>query len=170
MGSNDNIITIELAGEQHHLPLKNGDDPDSPSLRLAGDVQITNVCAGILAPRLAQLQWDILLPADRDAVPLAHMVSTFLGRRQYVVPVETGIQPSDVRLPQEDIRLVRGQRVLVLQSVACSRRPAERISGLLDELGAKLAGKAAVAVSEDVPGADDYLAVCRFDPTALQRS
>jgi adenine phosphoribosyltransferase len=71
---------ITLAGLRRRLPLV----PVTDSLWIAafvlwGDVELTNVCAGEIANRLRSFTFDYLVSLEAKALPLAHMVATYLS-------------------------------------------------------------------------------------------
>jgi len=178
MSDNDQHLIFEPEGLQRRIPLRTCGDSRYPSLRLTGDVLLTNVCAGVMAPRLAELQWDVILAAGCDAVPMAHMLSSFLGRENYAVcgtrtsgrEARYPVEAEELCLRNDDISLLEGSEVLLLQAAVSSRRPAEKVRQLLDEIGAELAALAAVMVSVDISGADDYVCIERFNPHSKSNS
>ncbi len=163
---------IEVAGLRRRLPIV----PISDSLWIAafvlwGDVELTNACARAIAARIQPLEFDYVVSIEAKALPLAHMVATYLsdpvsGRyRRYVVlrksvkgymkaPLTVNVKSITTAAVQSlvldgaEAGLLRGRRVAVVDDVVSTGGSLRACEELLTQIGAEVVARAAVVLEE----------------------
>lgn len=163
---------IEIAGLRRRLPVV----PITDSLWIAafvlwGDVEMTNACARAIAARLQPTEFDYVVSIEAKALPLVHMVATYLsdpiaGRyRPYIVlrksvkgymkkpltvmvkSITTAAAQSLVLDGSEAERL-RGSRVAVVDDVVSTGGSLRATEELLHQVGAQIVARATVLHEE----------------------
>ena len=76
---------IEIAGLKRELPLFE----IKPGLKIAilnilGDTDLVTACANVLAEKLADVDYDLLLTAEAKSIPIAHALAV-VTKKPYVV-------------------------------------------------------------------------------------
>jgi len=163
---------IAVAGLRRRLPVV----PINDSLWIAafvlwGDVELTNACARLLADRLRPLSFDCIVSVEAKALPLAHMVATYLsderaGRyfpyavcrksvKSYMKEALTvqvkSITTATVQtlvLDGADARRVRGRRVAVVDDVVSTGGSLRAVDELLERVDGDVVARAAVLLEE----------------------
>jgi adenine phosphoribosyltransferase len=163
---------ITVAGLRRRLPVV----PINDSLWIAafvlwGDVELTNACARLLADRLRPFSFDCIVSVEAKALPLVHMVATYLsderaGRyfpyavcrksvKSYMKEVLTvqvkSITTAAVQtlvLDGADARRVRGKRVAVVDDVVSTGGSLRAVDELLERANADIVARAAVLLEE----------------------
>jgi adenine phosphoribosyltransferase len=163
---------IAVAGLHRRLPIV----PIADSLWIAafvlwGDVELTNHSARLLAERLRAFRFDYLVSLEAKALPLAHMIATYLSDPQagryfpYVVcrksvkgymkgPLTVEVKSITTAAPQtlvldgaEASRLA-GARVAVVDDVVSTGGSLRAVDELLRRVGAQTVARAAVVLEE----------------------
>lgn len=163
---------ITVAGLRRRLPIV----PITDSLWIAafvlwGDVELTNACARLLADRLRPFSFDCLVSVEAKALPLVHMVATYLsddrtghyfpyavcrksvkGYMKDALSVQVkSITTSAVQmlvLDGADARRVRGKRVAVVDDVVSTGGSLRAVDELLEQVNAEVVARAAVLLEE----------------------
>ena len=163
---------IEVAGIKRRLPIV----PISDSLWIAafvllGDVELTNACARALAARLQSHQFDCVVSIEAKALPLVHMIATYLsdpvtGRYfPYVVlrksvkgymknPLTARVKSittasvQSLVLDGPDADRVRGKRVVVVDDVVSTGGSLRATEEILEMAGAHVVARATVLLEE----------------------
>jgi adenine phosphoribosyltransferase len=163
---------IEVAGLRRTLPVV----PISDSLWIAafvlwGDVELTNACARAIAARLQPMEFDYVVSIEAKALPLVHMVATYLsdpiaGRYRPYIVLRKSVkgymkQPLTVKVrsittaaaqslvldgPEAD--RLRGSRVVVVDDVVSTGGSLRACEELLDQVGAQVIARATVLLEE----------------------
>jgi adenine phosphoribosyltransferase len=163
---------MTVAGLRRRLPVV----PITGSLWIAafvlwGDVELTNACARLLAERLRPLAFDCLVSVEAKALPLAHMVATYLSDERagryfpYAVcrksvkgymkdPLTVQVKSITTAATQllvldgADARRVRGRKVAVVDDVVSTGGSLRAVDELLERVGADVVARAAVLLEE----------------------
>jgi adenine phosphoribosyltransferase len=163
---------IELAGIRRRLPVV----PISDSLWIAafvlwGDVELTNACARAIAARIQPLAFDYVVSIEAKALPLVHMVATYLSDpvagkyRPYIVlrksvkgymkrPLTVQVKSITTAATQTlvldgtEAERLRGSRAVVVDDVVSTGGSMRACDELLTRVGARVVARAAVLLEE----------------------
>jgi adenine phosphoribosyltransferase len=163
---------ITVAGLRRRLPVV----PINESLWIAafvlwGDVELTNACARLLADRLCPLAFDCLVSVEAKALPLVHMVATYLSDERsgryfpYAVcrksvkgymkdPLTVQVKSITTATMQTlvldgtDANRVRGKRVAVVDDVVSTGGSLRAVNELLERVNATIVTRATVLLEE----------------------
>lgn len=163
---------ISVAGLTRRLPVV----PITDSLWIAafvlwGDVELTNRCARALADRLRGYAFDYLVSLEAKALPLVHMIATYLsdpdrGRYFPYVVCRKGVKgymknPLTVEvksittasvqslvLDGAEADRLRGRRVAVVDDVVSTGGSLRAVEELLRRVDAQIVARAAVLLEE----------------------
>ncbi|HKX20004.1 MAG TPA: phosphoribosyltransferase family protein [bacterium] len=163
---------ITVAGLRRRLPIvKITDSLWIAAFVLWGDVELTNACARLLADRLRPLAFDCIVSVEAKALPLAHMVATYLsderaGRyfpyavcrksvKGYMKDALT-VQVKSITtaaaqilvLDGADAKRVRDRRVAVVDDVVSTGGSLRAVDELLERVNAHVVARAAVLLEE----------------------
>ena len=126
--------SVDIAGVKRNLPLFEV----KPGLRIAvlnilGDTELVEASANELMKKLSDIEYDLIVTAESKSIPLAHAMSV-MNNKQYVVlrkaykpymgnalqvetnSITTGSEQK-LFLDEKDLRLIEGQKVLVVDDV-----------------------------------------------------
>jgi len=163
---------ITVAGLRRRLPIV----PITDSLWIAafvlwGDVELTNLSARLLAERLRAFRFEYVVSVEAKALPLAHMVATYLSDPQsgryfpYVVcrksvkgymknPLTVNVQSittagvQTLVLDGAEASRLSGARVAVVDDVVSTGGSLRAVDDLLRRVGAQVVARAAVLLEE----------------------
>jgi len=138
------------------------------SFVMLGDAQLVNVCAGALATRLAEADFDIMLGPEAKVVPLLQSIATLLGHQRYVVcrksvkaymqdPLVVEVESITTKGKQKlvldgvDVQRVKGKRVAVVDDVVSTGGTLEAVEALVKQAGGEVVCRAAVLKEGDQP-------------------
>ncbi len=161
--------TIEVCGIEHVPQWMRTDAGEMvPRLRFNGNVALTNLAAGSLSGELARQSWDVLVGVAPRCLPLLHVLSSFLGRENYV-PVHRSCRGDlhhPIGLGDEDgcpwsaerdhLAQLNDAAVMLVTDVAWNPDPLRGLSQQLQNRGIEVAGHAAVLVTGDLAAAKHY--------------
>ena len=163
---------IEVAQLRRRLPIV----PITDSLWIAafvlwGDVELTNGCARAIAARLQSVEFDYVVSIEAKALPLVHMVATYLsdpvaGRYFPYIVLRKSVKgymkrPLTVQLKSittasmqtlvldgAEADKLRGSRVAVVDDVVSTGGSLRATEELLTRVGARVVARAAVLLEE----------------------
>jgi len=163
---------ITVAGLRRKLPVV----PITDSLWIAafvlwGDVEMTNVCAQHLADRLRRFSFEYLVSVEAKALPLAHMIATYLSDPSagrffpYVVcrksvkgymksPLTVEVKSITTAAAQtlvldgNEAARLRGARVAVVDDVVSTGGSLKAVDELLRRVDARVVAHATVLLEE----------------------
>lgn len=118
------------------------------SFNLLGDRELVVLLSKKLAPKIKDLDFDILVGPEVKVVPLLHELSGILGKRRYVIcrkkihgymalPVVSVKKPSLV-VDGADAKILKGKKVVVVDDVVSSGRTLGVMGELMERIGAKV--------------------------------
>ena len=157
---------IDIAGVHRELPLFE----IKPGLRIAilnilGDVELVDACAKALAEKLEGLPIDVIVTAESKSIPIAHALSSVLGkpyivlRKEYkpymgeaikaeTLSITTG-KPQILFLDEKDHELMHGKNVLILDDVISTGSTLQGMRLIAEKAGARVAGEASIITEGD---------------------
>ena len=139
---------------------------------LFGDVEMTEVAARELIKRAPE--FDIILTAEAKSIALAHEMARAAGRNDYIIarkhkkvymedPISSivdsittpGLQ--ELFLGKDDVELMRGHRVLIVDDVVSTGGSLKSLEALVEAAGGIIAGKMFVLAEGDAADRDDVI-------------
>jgi len=157
---------IEIAGVKRELPLFE----IKPGLRIAilnilGDTELVAASARVLAEKVRDVDFDIIVTAEAKSIPIAHMLAVetkkpyvvlrklykpYMGDaiRAETLSITTG-QPQLLILDEKDLGLIQGKKVLVVDDVISTGSTLQGMRMILDKAQATVAGEAAILTEGD---------------------
>ena len=170
--------SMNIAGLTRELPLcKVTDDLYIAAFICFGDAEITVACARELLKLVPASEYDYLFTAEAKSIPLIHEMARQSGAEKYFIArkgkkaympdpiyVEdksiTTANPQRLYLGQDDVALIRGKRLLIVDDVISTGGSLRAMEELIQKAGGTVAGKIAVLAEGDSKNRSDirYLA------------
>lgn len=164
--------TLNVAGLTRELTLCPVDETlDIAAFIMFSDVELTVACAAELLKKCGE--FDVILTAETKGIPLAYEAARQSGKNYVVARKSVKVYMTDpisvkvnsittaheqtLYLSQEDIALLKGKRVLILDDVISTGESLTAIEKLAETAGAKVAAKAAVLAEGDAADRDDII-------------
>ncbi|MBP9676551.1 MAG: adenine phosphoribosyltransferase [Anaerolineaceae bacterium] len=167
---------IEIAGLKRELPLFE----IKPGLKIAilnilGDTDLVTACANVLAEKLADVDYDLLLTAEAKSIPIAHALAV-VTKKPYVVlrkvykpymgdalktetlSITTG-EPQHLFLDEKDRELMKGKKVVVVDDVISTGSTLQGMRMLVQKSGAQVAAEAAIFTEGERAKWHDIIAI-----------
>ena len=134
---------------------------------MLGDVNLVNFCAGSLASKLAKIDFDYIMGPEAKVIPLLQALANFLGHTRYVVcrknvkgymknpvtiEVESITTPGKQKLVLNgsDVERIKGKKVILVDDVVSTGGTFNALDEMVEEVGAEVAGRAAVLKEGDI--------------------
>ena len=164
--------TLNVAGLTRELTLCPVDETlDIAAFIMFSDVELTVACTAELLKKCGE--FDVILTAETKGIPLAYEAARQSGKNFVVARKSVKVYMTDpisvkvnsittaheqtLYLSQEDIALLKGKRVLILDDVISTGESLTAIEKLAETAGAKIAAKAAVLAEGDAADRDDII-------------
>ena len=164
--------TLNVAGITRELTLCPVDETlDIAAFIMFSDVELTVACTAELLKKCGE--FDVILTAETKGIPLAYEAARQSGKNYVVARKSVKVYMTDpisvkvnsittaheqtLYLSQEDIALLKGKRVLILDDVISTGESLTAIEKLAETAGAKVAAKAAVLAEGDAADRDDII-------------
>lgn len=167
---------IEIAGLKRELPLFE----IKPGLKIAilnilGDTDLVTACANVLAEKLADVDYDLLLTAEAKSIPIAHALAV-VTKKPYVVlrkvykpymgdalktetlSITTG-EPQHLFLDEKDRELMKGKKVVIVDDVISTGSTLQGMRMLVQKSGAQVAAEAAIFTEGERAKWHDIIAI-----------
>ncbi len=162
---------IEIAGVKRQLPLcKVNDDLYIAAFIIFGDVELTRACAAELL-KIAP-EHDIMITAESKGIPLLYEMARQANAEHYVVARKgpklymqnivyvnvnsiTTANQQLLCIGEEEAKLLRGKRVLIVDDVISTGDSLKAIEKLVEEVGGNIVGKVAILAEGDAIGRED---------------
>ena len=156
---------IEVAGLKRNLQLFPVSDKVSiAAFILLGDTELTVACAEALL-KLAP-EFDYMLTAEAKSIPLIHEMARRCGAARYFVARKrmklymgkaleatvhsiTTAGEQKLYLPEDDIALIRGKRILIVDDVISTGESLAAMEELIGKAGGIVVGRLAVLAEGD---------------------
>jgi len=164
--------TLKVAGLTRELPLcAVSDKLDIAAFIMFSDVEITVACASELIKKCPPC--DVLITAESKGIPLAYEMARQLGMKYVVArkgikvytidPIEvtvnsiTTANTQKLYLGRDDIEMIRGKRVLIVDDVISTGESLTALVRLVEKAGGEIVGQAAVLAEGDAADRDDII-------------
>lgn len=156
---------MTIAGLERELPLfPISDDTQIAAFILFGDVEMTEVAAGKLLEKAPE--FDIIMSAEAKSIPLVHEMSKQKGINDYVIarkgikvymkdPISVDVltittqHQQKLHLGQDDVALLKGRKVLIVDDVISTGESLKAMEALAEKAGANIVGRMAVLAEGD---------------------
>lgn len=147
--------TVKIAGLERSLPVINlGPKFKIASFNLLGDAELTEKVATKLAQKIKLMEGELLVGPEAKVAPLLLSLARILGQPRYVIcrksirgymtsPIASRENPILV-IDGPDAQLVKNRRVVLVDDVISTGRTIKVLGDLVESLGAKVVGFAAV--------------------------
>lgn len=163
---------MTIAGLQRELPLCAVNDKiDIAAFIMFGDVEITKATASALLKKCPE--HDVLLTAEAKGIPLCYEMAA-QGCKQYTVARKSlkvympnplvhkckSITTKDEQtlyLPQEDVKRLKGKRVLIVDDVISTGDSINALKTLAEKAGGNIVGYATVLAEGEAAQRDDLI-------------
>ncbi|NLN52513.1 MAG: adenine phosphoribosyltransferase [Clostridiaceae bacterium] len=164
---------LKIAGLTRQLPIiKIADDLAIASFVILGDAEIVEKTAPELLKRLPEI--DVIVTAEAKGIPLVYEISRLLQLSRYVVArksvkvymedpfsVEldsiTTAKSQKLYLAKEDVELVQGKRVAIIDDVISTGESLNALENLIRQAGGEIVAKAAILAEGDAAKRDDII-------------
>lgn len=163
---------MTIAGCERDLPICSiSDKLDIAGFVMFGDVEITEASARELMKKCPE--HDVILTAESKGIPLAYEMAR-IGCRHYVVarkgvkaymtdPVKVEVKSittdhvQTLFLSQEDIEVLRGKRILIVDDVISTGESLAALEKLTEKIDGNVVGKACVLAEGDAMDRKDII-------------
>ncbi len=164
--------TLNVAGLTRELTLCPVDETlDIAAFIMFSDVELTVACTTELLKKCGE--FDVILTAETKGIPLAYEAARQSGKNYVVARKSVKVYMTDpisvkvnsittaheqtLYLSQEDIALLKGKRVLILDDVISTGESLVAIERLAETAGAIISAKAAVLAEGAAADRDDII-------------
>lgn len=137
---------------------------------LFGDVELTEKCAAALLEKAPE--HDIIITAESKGIPLAYEMAKQEGKNSYIVarkgikvympnPVSVEVESittkgkQSLHLGEEEIKQMRGKKVLIVDDVISTGESLRALEELVEKVGGIIVGKMAVLAEGDAANRED---------------
>ena len=163
---------LKVAGLTRHLPLcPINEKVDIAAFIMFSDVELTVACAAELIKKCPPC--DVLITAESKGIPLAYEMARQMGIRYVVArkgikvytidPIEVNVNsittanPQKLYLGRDDIEMIKGKRVLIVDDVISTGESLIALDTLVEKAGGKIVGQVAVLAEGDAADRDDII-------------
>lgn len=169
----EKVYEMIVAGVKRELPIiPISNDLAIASFVILGDTELVCETAKELVKRLPEA--DILVTAEAKGIPLVFEVSRLLGMDRYVVarksikaymaePLVDEVESITTQkkqmlcLDRNDVDLVAGKRVIILDDVISTGESLRAVESLVEKAGGKIVAKAAILAEGDAAKREDIM-------------
>ena len=170
-----NSYALHVAGLTRELPFfKVSDDLTIAAFIIFGDVELTECCAKELLKKAPE--YDIMITAEAKSIPLIYEMAKQSGANKYVVARKkpkvymknvisvsvnsiTTHGEQNLYLGEDDINLLKGKKVLIVDDVISTGESLLALENLVKVAGGIIAGKMAVLAEGDAIERADIIAL-----------
>ena len=165
--------TMQIAGLSRDLPLcRVSDELYIGAFIIFGDVELTCACAGALLEKAPE--HDILITAEAKSIPLIHEMARQSGQNSYVIArkapklymqdiISTAVNSittehqQHLYLGRDEVELLRGRRVLIVDDVISTGESLNALETLLKQIDCQIVGRMAVLAEGDAQNREDII-------------
>ena len=166
-----NSYTLNVAGLTRELPFfKVSEDLIIAAFIMFGDVELTECCAKALLKKAPE--YDIMITAEAKSIPLIYEMAKQAGRNNYVIARKkpkvymknlisvsvnsiTTHGEQNLYLGEDDINLLKGKKVLIVDDVISTGESLAAMVSLVEKAGGNIVGKMAVLAEGDAIERED---------------
>lgn len=163
---------ISIAGVERDLQLFPVDENVSiAAFIMFGDVEVTEKAAAALLEKCPE--HDVVVSAEAKGIPLCYEMAR-QGCREYVIARKsvkvymrnctevvvnsiTTAREQKLYLGDDDVKFLRGKRVLLVDDVVSTGESLAALEHLMDSCGAEIVGKACVLAEGEAKNRDDII-------------
>ena len=164
---------MNIAGVERQLPIcRVNDDLYIAGFVILGDIELTVKAAEALN-KLAP-DYDYAITAESKGIPLLHEMTRQCGRQKYILarkksklymsnPYEHKVQSittegeQTLYLDGEDMELMKGKRILIVDDVISTGASLEALEDLVKAAGGNIVGKMTILAEGDAADRDDII-------------
>lgn len=158
---------IDLAGRKEKLYLAEV----APNVHIAvfllfGNTELTNYCAGVLAEKLKDVDFDYIVCPEAKTLPLVQSLCTILDNQEFIVfrkgpkaymnnPISTDVKAITSSVEQtmtvdgRDADKLRGKKILIIDDVISTGSTMQAVETLLSQIDANIIGYASILKEGD---------------------
>lgn len=173
-----NSYTLNVAGLKRELPFfKVSDDLTIAAFIIFGDVELTECCARELLKKAPE--YDIMITAEAKSIPLIYEMAKQAGVNKYVIArkkpkvymknlINVTVNSITTKgeqilyLGEDDINLLKGKRVLIVDDVISTGESLEALEKLVTKAGGNIVAKMAVLAEGDAMEREDIIALSKL--------
>ncbi len=170
-----NSYTLKVAGLTRELSLfKVNDKLQIAAFILFGDVELAECCAKALLEKAPE--YDIMITAEAKSIPLIYEMAKQSGCNDYIIARKrpkvymrnvisvtvnsiTTHGEQNLYLGEDDVNLLKGKRVLIVDDVISTGESLKAIEALVEKAGGIVAAKMAVLAEGDAIDRPDIIAL-----------
>ena len=166
MAEKREFYPIEIGGVKRNLRLFE----IKPGLKIAilnilGDVELVTASAKVMAKKLADKEYDVLVTAESKSIPFIHALAVetrkpyVVLRKDYKIYMGNAIQaetlsittgkPQTLILDEKDISLIKGKKVAIVDDVISTGSTLNGMRSILEKAGGTIAFEAAIFTEGD---------------------
>lgn len=164
---------MKVAGLTRNLPLcKVTNDLYIGAFVIFGDVELTVCCATELLKIVPP--HDIMITAESKGIPLLYEMARQSGENKYLIARKapklymqnvfstevtsiTTAKKQELFIDNEDVQLMKGKRVLIIDDVISTGESLRAVEKLVKQAGGIVAGKMAIIAEGDAKYRDDII-------------
>ncbi|AXI07914.1 adenine phosphoribosyltransferase [Oceanobacillus zhaokaii] len=167
------LYKLEVAGVTRELPIiQIAENLKIASFVILGDVEIVEAASVQLAKKLADV--DILVTAEAKGIPLVYELAKQLHMKHYVV-AQKSVKPymdnplinevvsittqkkQLLCLDTEDVALIKGKRVAIIDDVISTGESIKALEDLVEQAGGNVVARAAILAEGDAALHDNII-------------
>ncbi|MCI8602372.1 MAG: adenine phosphoribosyltransferase [Oscillospiraceae bacterium] len=166
------FYTLKVAGLTRQLPLcPVSDKLDIAAFIMFSDVELTRACTSALIQKIPPC--DVLITAESKGIPLAYEMARQM-EIPYVVarkgikvytrnPISVDVNsittqnPQKLYLGQDEVDMIKGKRVLIVDDVISTGESLTALHSLVEQAGGRIVGQAAVLAEGDAADRTDII-------------
>ena len=164
---------LKVAGLERDLPIcPVNEHLDIAAFVIFGDVELTVACAKALIEKMPE--HDIVITAESKGIPLIHEIARQTGENRYVlarkapklymkdiftVEVDsiTTVNKQILCIDGEDVELMRGKRVVIVDDVISTGESLKALETLVEKAGGEIVAKMAILAEGDAIEREDII-------------
>lgn len=168
-----NTYKLKVAGLERDLPIcPVNEHLDIAAFVIFGDVELTVACAKELIKKMPP--HDVIITAESKGIPLIHEIARQSGVNRYVlarkapklymkdvftVEVDsiTTVNKQILCIDGEDVELMRGKRVVIVDDVISTGESLKALETLVEKAGGEIVAKMAILAEGDAIERDDII-------------